>query len=238
VKSAGLLLPIYLDIETIPAQRKEIADYIAAMVKPPGQMKKAETIAKWEAEEKAAAVEQRLLSTSFDGAFGELIVASFAIGEQDPQTFHRRDTSVGSEQKVLMNLFEAMTAAVPHGQWLATQFIGHHITGFDLPFLYKRAVINRVGAPRWIPFGAQGWDDRVYDTNYRWAGRGERVSLDKLCLVLDVPRKGSEIGDEEIDGSQVYEFWKAGRFDDLCEYCEWDVRRHRWVHRLMEFIHA
>ena len=33
---------------------------------------------------------------------------------------------------------------------------------------------------------------------------------------------------EEIDGSKVYDFWKAGRHQDLRDYCEWDVRRARW----------
>jgi hypothetical protein len=233
------LIPVYLDIETIPAQRKEVIDYIAATVKPPGQMKKAETIAKWEAEDKPAAVEQALLRTSFDGAFGELIVASFAVGEGDPITLDRTTVPEHTEQSLLRALFAGMNLSIPEGRVLATQFIGHHIAGFDLSFLYKRAVINRVEVPKWMPWHGQAWDDRIYDTMYQWAGRNERVSLDKLCVVLDIPRKGSELdGDEEIDGSKVYDFWKAGRHQDLRDYCEWDVRRARWVHRLMEFIHA
>jgi DNA polymerase III epsilon subunit-like protein len=152
---------------------------------------------------------------------------------------NRVSNDEGSEAALLKALFESITEASPIGKLLATRIVGHHVAGFDLPFLYKRAVINRIEVPHWIPWGAQAWDDRVYDTMYRWAGRNERVSLDKLCMVLDIPRKGSELlGDEEIDGSKVYEFWKAGRHDDLRDYCECDVRRARWIHRLMEFVHG
>ena len=44
---------LYLDIETIPAQSPEAHAAIAENVKPPAQMKKAETIAAWEANDKA-----------------------------------------------------------------------------------------------------------------------------------------------------------------------------------------
>ena len=48
------MMKIYLDIETIPGQSPELKTEIAATIKPPGSMKKAETIARWEAEEKPA----------------------------------------------------------------------------------------------------------------------------------------------------------------------------------------
>ena len=46
---------IYLDIETIPGQRQGLKDEIGKTITHPGSMKKAETIAKWEAEQKPEA---------------------------------------------------------------------------------------------------------------------------------------------------------------------------------------
>ena len=49
---------LYLDAETLPSHDPAIREQIAGEIKPPGSMKKAETIAAWEAEEKPAAIEK------------------------------------------------------------------------------------------------------------------------------------------------------------------------------------
>ncbi|MNT91954.1 putative 3'-5' exonuclease related to the exonuclease domain of PolB [compost metagenome] len=63
----------------------------------------------------------------------------------------------------------------------------------------------------------------------QWAGHGNRISLDNLCTALGLPGKG------EIDGSQVYDYWKAGRIAELIAYCADDVHKAREVHRRMTF---
>ena len=63
---------LYLDIETIPAQDPAIHAMIAERVTAPASYKKPETIAKWEAEEKPAAVAKAIADTSFDGGLGEV----------------------------------------------------------------------------------------------------------------------------------------------------------------------
>lgn len=63
---------LFLDIETLPADRHDVRNYIAATVKPPGNISKAETIAKWEAESKPGAIAEAIDKTSFDGAFGRV----------------------------------------------------------------------------------------------------------------------------------------------------------------------
>lgn len=234
------LIPVYLDIETVPTQDAKLRGYIAQAVKPPGNMKKAETIEKWEIESKPDAIEQAVLRTSFDGALGETIVASFAVADRDPIVVSRDyGSSIEHERIILADFFNAMTAEIPEGMHLSTLIVGHDVARFDLGFLYKRAVILRLPVPRWLPWGEPAWSTRIFDTMHRWVGvdKGERVSLQKLCTVLDVPMKGTELdGDDEIDGSKVYEFWRAGRIEDLRAYCEWDVRRARWVHKLMEGV--
>ena len=72
---------LYLDIETIPAQTDAAKERVASTVKPPSQMKKADTIAAWEKEQKAAAVEEAIAKTSFDGGMGHVCCIGFAIND-------------------------------------------------------------------------------------------------------------------------------------------------------------
>lgn len=76
---------LYLDIETIPGQRPGLRDEIAAKITPPGNYKKADTIAAWEADEKPALVEEAFRKTSFDGGVGHVVSIAYAIddGEVD-----------------------------------------------------------------------------------------------------------------------------------------------------------
>ena len=64
----------------------------------------------------------------------------------------------------------------------------------------------------------------------QFAGVGNRISLDKLCLALSIQSpKG------EIDGSKVAEYVAAGALDQVAEYCGKDVEAVRSVHRRMVF---
>ena len=82
---------LYLDIETIPAQSQAAKDRIAATIKPPAQMKKAETIAAWEKEGKEQAVQEAIDKTSFDGGLGHVCCIGWAIGDGDTCTRYTDD---------------------------------------------------------------------------------------------------------------------------------------------------
>jgi predicted PolB exonuclease-like 3'-5' exonuclease len=94
--------------------------------------------------------------------------------------------------------------------------------------------MNNIKPPMFIPFNAKPWDESIFDTMTAWAGHGNRVSLDKLCKIFNIPQKGSEIG-EEINGSKVWDFYQAGRIADIAKYCEGDVDRTRQAYKRMTF---
>ena len=77
---------ITLDIETVPAQREDLRQLAAEGVRPPGTLKKSESIAEWEATQRAAAVEQAVESTSFDGGLGQIVVIGWAVDDQAAQS--------------------------------------------------------------------------------------------------------------------------------------------------------
>ena len=223
---------IYLEIETIPGQRPGLKEAIAAGISPPGSMKKAETIAKWEQEEKPAAIEDKWRRTAFDGDRGEVVCIGWAVNHQPSQVLAREPGE--SEGALLATWFGEIQEALRAAHGRLPTWIGHNVREFDLRFLFQRAVVLEVPPPFRLPHDVRPGAECVFDTMTAWSGWGGRVSLDRLCEALGIPGKGSEIG-VEIDGSKVWDFVRDGRLDLVAEYCRADVERVRAIHRRLTF---
>lgn len=232
---------IYLDIETIPGQNPALPEQIAADITPPGNMKRTETIAKWEAEEKPAAIEEAWRKTSFHGDRGEVVCIAWAVDEGPVQSASRSPDPLHHEHAGELELldyffYELDQACRPRkGQRVAPTFVGHKVRDFDLRFLFQRAVILGVRPSVRLPHDSRPGSSEVYDTMTAWAGWGGRISLDRLCRALRIPTKGSELGGEEISGDKVWDFVQAGRIQAVTEYCKADVERVRAVHQRLTF---
>lgn len=219
---------IVLDIETISAQRQDLRDYIAKSVTHPSNISKAETIAKWNEESRPAAVEEAIAKTSFDGAFGQVVCIGYHIeGEFKP------DSIWGVEERVILNEFNRSLDAVPRSEWFTTCIVGHNVASFDLRFLMQRYIVNNV-KPHVIlsrAAAAKPWEsDKVYDTMVQFAGVGNRISLDKLCMALGVPTSKGD-----MDGSMVGQAVAEGRIAEVAAYCEKDVMATKAVFERMTF---
>ena len=249
--------PLYLDIETIPAQRPDVlaeiraskqAEFDAAIaaIAPPGNYKKQETIDEWmltEAPKIAAKlgaayetdVDDAYRKTSFDGAFGQVCVIGYAIGDDAPQYLKADDLTAASEVALLEAFSCVLTDLIPANEILSTTVVGHNVSAFDLRFLVQRHIINGVRPHTIITRAAQAkpWEqEKVFDTMIQWGGSGAKAggSLDKLCKALSIPSpKGA------IDGSKVWDFVKAGEIVQVAEYCAKDVAATRAVHKRMTF---
>jgi hypothetical protein len=220
---------LYLDLETCPTDRPEVREYIAATVSAPAQMKKPETIAAWEANDKPAAVDEAVAKTGLDGAFGRVCVIGWAVNDRPSAAiFHAED-----EGWLLHEFAANLNALVPPSERHTTTIVGHNCANFDLRFLTQRFIVHGIKPPMVIARAARAkpWEDLiVYDTMVQWAGAGGRVGLEKLCLALGIPSpKG------EMDGSMVGQYVKAGRIEEVAAYCRRDVEAVRAVHRRMTF---
>lgn len=234
---------IYLDIETTPAQSpdaiaelKRQAEEEKAAIKAPSNYKDDAKIAEYIAGKHVeidAAAEERYRKTSFDGAAGQICVIGVAFDDEEPETLWSEDWNC-DEYEVISDFYKMLNSRFEPSRDRRPVFIGHNIVGFDLRFLFQRSVMLGIRPPIWMPVNPKPWDDSVFDTMTAWSGFGNRVSLDKLCRALGVATKGSEIG-EEIDGSKVWDFVKAGRIKDVAKYCAADVERTRQVHRRLTF---
>lgn len=110
--------------------------------------------------------------------------------------------------------------------------IGHNILDFDLPFLYKRSIINRVKPPS-ISF-RRYQKNPVYDTMWEWSLWAHRISLNDVAEAIGV--KSSKDGD--INGSQIYDYYQAGRHEEIALYCMRDVECTREVYYCINFEQA
>ena len=235
---------IDLDIETLPDQSPKAIERISKdaqaekdCLRAPSNYKDADKIAAYIAARHAeidAGIDEKWRKTALDGAYGQIAVAGIAFDDEPPEAIYY-DQYRDNEIVILKTLFGAIQDRTARSERdYGSQFIGHNIIGFDLRFLFHRAVILGVKPPPALPFDAKPWDGTVFDTMQQWAGAGKTVSLDKLCNVFGLPTKGSEIG-EEIDGSNVWDFVKAGRISDVAKYCKGDVERVRAIHKRMTF---
>ena len=230
---------IYFDIETIPAQDPVAIQVIKAdiekqklLVKAPSNYKDEEKIAAYiaaEVEKIDTEFDATYRKTSFDGGLGEICCIGYAIDDFAPQSIYG-DT----EFEMLREFYTILQENYNPSSQQRPIFIGHNIVNFDLRFLFQRSVMNNIKPPMMIPFNAKPWDESIFDTMTAWAGHGNRVSLDKLCKIFNIPQKGSEIG-EEMDGSKVWDFYQAGRIEEIAQYCEGDVERTRQAYKRMTF---
>jgi len=221
----------YIDIETIPQQPEaEARLLIAATITAPAQMSKPETIQEWHdgtgkyAGVKEAAIDAEYRKTSFDGAKGQICSIAWAV-EDGPVETGLPVEAVG-EAGLLADFFKSVYASM---KGRSPFFIGHYISGFDLRYLYHRAVINKVS-----PGFNLGMDGRhgkdYYDTMTAWAGYKDRISQDNLCKALGMEGKPAD-----IDGSKVWDFYKAGRYEEIRQYNAGDVEKVRTIYNRLNF---
>ncbi len=109
-------------------------------------------------------------------------------------------------------------------------FVGHNILDFDLRFIDQRSILNSIKPSREIPF-ARFRRSPVFDTMHEWSRWGrEFIKLDLLAKSLKIPSPKTD-----LDGSKVFGAFRAGRHEEIYEYCKRDVDTVRAVYRRLTF---
>jgi len=212
----------FLDIETIPTQSPEKrADFLEG-VRPPGNIKKQESIEKWLSENKEGAAAEAIAKTSFDPADGHICTIAWAINDGEPEAAHAE--TVDQERDILAAFFGALRPFYRY------DFFGHYISGFDIRFILCRAVALGVKIPRSIPRDPKSWDKKIFDTMTAWAGPRGTISMDDLCGALGIEGKG------DFTGADVAAAWERGDHDKIIDYCKDDVIRTRQIVRRFEAV--
>lgn len=198
---------LFLDIETLPAHEDshEVLKFI---------------FEKKKYKEKID-FEQFLLGTSFDGSFGRILCVGYA--ENDEQTKVLDGSQ--NESEMLQCFWDIAKDK--------NLFVGHNVIDFDMKFIFQRSIILGIKPPknhRSMSF-ARYRNDPMYDTMWEWSKwSSNKVGLEQLAMSMGIPtpKKG-------IDGSQVYDFYKAGKIQEILDYCKRDVETTRLIYKKLNF---
>jgi predicted PolB exonuclease-like 3'-5' exonuclease len=149
----------------------------------------------------------------------------WTLGEED-----------SSEKEIVQNFFDGIDKQTP-------TLVTWNGSGFDLPVLHYRGLINGVQAPRY-------WENGEDDSDFKWnnylsrfhsrhtdlmdviAGYNNRAfaPLDEIALLLGFPGKMG------ISGSMVWDQYKDGKIKEIRNYCETDALNTYLVYLHWQFI--
>jgi 3'-5' exonuclease len=177
--------------------------------------------------------EQEFRNLALTGDYGRVLTIGVII-EQDGVIIQSgclgRDRSSMNfhleERRTLSGFWKLFTTFNPSRDLI----VGHNIISFDLPFIYKQSVINRVGPSVTLCF-ARYRSRPVFDTMREWDKWDLRkyTSLDELARILGLESSK----DGGMDGSRVYDRFREGEHADIASYCMADVCLTRRIYYRM-----
>jgi 3'-5' exonuclease len=214
---------IFLDIETLPPT-EEGRERIARIVK--REQPLAQT--PLEHESLAKLIDERFRALALKAEYGRLLAIGIII-EDDTRVIHHgiigRDRATRCfhlDEARTLNSFWRLIANFNNRQDL---LIGHNILDFDLPFLCKRSVINRVRPS--IKFCFRRFQQQpIYDTMWEWNNWRERISQHELAESFGII--SSKV--DGLDGSNIYDYFLADHHEEIARYCMRDVECVREIY--------
>lgn len=127
------------------------------------------------------------------------------------------------EKELIARFFEGIERYTP-------TLVSWNGSGFDLPVLHYRALVHGVTAARYWDTGDDDRDFRYNNYLNRYHYRHSDVmdilsgyqarcyaSLDQVARLLGQPGKMG------IDGSKVWDYYRAGKIEEIRNYCETDA---------------
>jgi len=139
------------------------------------------------------------------------------------------------DEKVLLNNFSDILGRFAT-RYPDMRFCGHNIKEFDLPFICRRMIINRIELPSVLQLSnKKPWENPNIDTLDLWKFGDFKhfTSLALLAEVLGIPSPKND-----IDGSMVSEvFWKEKDSARIARYCLQDVLTTAKVFLRLSNIH-
>jgi len=142
------------------------------------------------------------------------------------------------ERQLIQRFFDGLDKYVP-------TLVSWNGSGFDLPVLHYRGLLNEVAAPRY-------WDVGEHDRDFKWsnylgrfhwrhidlmdvlAGYQARANapLDQIASLLGFPGKMG------MSGAKVWDEYLAGNIDGIRNYCETDVLNTYLVYLRWQLING
>ena len=204
---------MFLDIETLPAP-----EYVHEALREIHAYRKKKRERNGEKYKKS--FEEFLAETGLDGTFGRIFCISYAINDGLVHCLCDED-----EKKMLENFWEAAQNA--------DLFVGFNIIDFDMKYIVQRSIIHGVKPKTKMRLSfARYRSEPMYDCMHEWNqwGYGKNVSLDSLARALGISSSKTN-----MDGSEVFTYYKKGKYKEICAYCDADVEVTRKIYKKMNF---
>lgn len=157
--------------------------------------------------------------------FGKIICISVGIAYWDKETgqykIRLKSFTHDSEKELLKSFCDLLNKH--YSNTLINGLSGHNIKEFDIPFICRRLIINRLGLPEILKIsGKKPWElNYLLDTMEMWKFGDWKsyTSLKLLTAVFEIPSPK-----DDIDGSQVGQvYWEENDLKRISRYCEKDV---------------
>lgn len=213
-----LSMHCFPDIETIPSQEDWVREYAEKNVKPPGTLKKQESIDNWMLNERSGAIEAEVEKMAFDGSTNHIVCIGVAVGEEPAVSFDA--ATLADEPKIIRAFYQYLDQKFGRRMPIV---VGHNVIGFDMKVIKQRSIILQIPRPTNLPWNAKPWDSNPFDTMVQWGGGRDYIKLDRIARAMGLQGKGS------IDGSMVYPYWQQGRIVEIGAYCRDDCEMARDV---------
>ena len=155
--------------------------------------------------------------------FGKIICIStaFFYEDEDKQPALKMKSISGNDEVEILRIFTELCIKMQK-QHPYFQFGGHNIKEFDIPYICRRLLINRMPLPVCLQLhDKKPWEVKMFDTLNWWKFGDNKnyVSLHLLANVLGIPTSKGD-----IDGSMVQDvYYKDNDLDRIVEYCQRDV---------------
>lgn len=153
--------------------------------------------------------------------FGQVVCISMGYFRKEAEgySFRVKSCSGHNEKELLQETNQTFSGLFNKKHYA---FCGHNIREFDIPYLCRRLLINRVEIPKYLNFqGLKPWEVDLVDTLQLWKFGDIKhyTSLNLLAACMGVPSPK-----DDIDGSMVGDvFHIENNLPRIVEYCQKDV---------------
>jgi predicted PolB exonuclease-like 3'-5' exonuclease len=155
--------------------------------------------------------------SSLHPEFGKIVCISFGVFT--PEGVEKMMSFYGEDEK---DILEKTNKVLANSRSKSYKLAGQNIKNFDIPYLGKRMIINGITPDPII----QTWNKKPWETSFldlaeifSFGAWGQTFSsLDLISHVLGVPTSK-----DNMEGSQVHEYYWKGEAEAIKDYCEQDV---------------
>lgn len=147
--------------------------------------------------------------------YGKICCISFGYIDDNKQKQIR--SFYGDNEKEIVSKFNDLLKKIEQKSF---KLSGFRVNYFDIPWvLHKLHKYGITPAEIIYLYDKKPWDCRIVDMADDWKSKfAYSYSFDEMCYEL-----GVESPKTKMDGSQVNEYYYAGRIEEIKNYCEADV---------------